>query len=144
MPALSVGFYHLVSAQGDLLLFLREYERNRILVGLNLGEDAAAIDFDSDRFHGQVIVSSLGDRDQESIRRCIDLRGGEGLVIALGRGGRSFERGVSASLTCKDVLMAKKKKEKDRSDRKRDKDDRTVPRDDDNDRTVPDDQKREK
>jgi alpha-glucosidase len=89
LPALTVGSYRPVRAQGDLLLFEREHEGDRILVALNLSTNAAAVDFNSDQFRGKVIVSAFGDRDAEPVRRRIDLRGSEGLVIALCK--RSFQ-----------------------------------------------------
>jgi alpha-glucosidase len=85
MPVLSAGTYRPVAAQGDLLLFLREHTGDRALVALNLGDDATTVEFGSDRFHGQILVSALGDRDEEPVRRRLDLRASEGLVIVLAR-----------------------------------------------------------
>jgi alpha-glucosidase len=84
MPVLSVGSYRPVAAQGDLLLFLREHAGERVLVALNLGDDAT-VEFGSDQFRGQILVSALGDRDEEPVRRRVDLRASEGLVIVLAR-----------------------------------------------------------
>src|SRR5262249_29848870 len=42
-PALTVGSYRPIVAGGDLLLFTREYEGQRILVALNLGPEPAQI-----------------------------------------------------------------------------------------------------
>ena len=85
MPVLSVGTYRPVAAQGDLLLFLREHTGDRALVALNLGDDATTVEFGSDRFRGQILVSTLGDRDEEPVGGRLDLRAGEGLVILLAR-----------------------------------------------------------
>jgi alpha-glucosidase len=82
-PALLLGAYRPIVAYGDLLLFVRELGEERILVALNLGGDAAAIDLASGEFRGRVLVSSLGDRDGESATSSIDLRGHEGLIIEL-------------------------------------------------------------
>jgi alpha-glucosidase len=42
-PALSVGSYHPIAAEGDLIIYTREYGENRILVSLNLGADPASV-----------------------------------------------------------------------------------------------------
>jgi alpha-glucosidase len=83
MPALTIGSYRPVRAQGDMLLFMREHGHDRILVALNFSAKGVAVDFNSDRLQGIVIVSAFGDRDAEPVRRYIDLRGSEGLVIEL-------------------------------------------------------------
>src|SRR4051812_26379369 len=44
-PALRRGSYRPVVATGDLLLYVREFESNRILVALNLGAEPAVMDF---------------------------------------------------------------------------------------------------
>jgi alpha-glucosidase len=82
-PALTVGSYRPLVASGDLLLFGREQERERILIGLNLGAQPTAVGFASNEFVGRILVSTLGDRDGESIRRNLVLRGHEGVVVAL-------------------------------------------------------------
>jgi alpha-glucosidase len=82
-PALLIGSYRPIVASGDLLLFVRELGQERLLVSLNLGRDAAAVDLGCDAFRGRVLASSLGDRDGQAVSRSIDLRGHEGLVIEL-------------------------------------------------------------
>jgi alpha-glucosidase len=69
-------------AQGDLILYTREYGENRILVSLNLGADPASVRL-SQRVKGCVLVSCLADRDGEAVDGEIELRPHEGLVIAL-------------------------------------------------------------
>ncbi|HEX3411352.1 MAG TPA: alpha-amylase family glycosyl hydrolase, partial [Stellaceae bacterium] len=82
-PALSAGSYHPIAADGDLILYTREYGENRILVSLNLGADPASVSL-SQRVKGRVLVSSLADRDGEAVDGEIELRPHEGLIIALG------------------------------------------------------------
>jgi alpha-glucosidase len=82
-PALATGSYKPIVAQGDLLLYVREQGTDRVLVALNLGPDATAVDFTATRFQGQVLLSSFADRDGEKLAGSIDLRGDEGLVIEL-------------------------------------------------------------
>jgi len=80
--ALQLGGYKPIVAQGDLLLYLREHAGAHVLVALNLGADPLAARF-ADPLCGRVLVSAFADRDGEVISGDIDLRGNEGLVIAL-------------------------------------------------------------
>jgi alpha-glucosidase len=81
--SLQIGAYQPIVAGGDLLLFVRAHSNERMLIALNLGADAAAVEFSAGRLAGRVLVSVLGDRDGEAVERSIDLRGNEGLVIEL-------------------------------------------------------------
>ena len=81
-PALSVGSYHPIAAEDDLILYTREYGENRVLVSLNLGAHPASVRL-SQRVKGRVLVSCLADRDGEAVDGEIELRPNEGLVIAL-------------------------------------------------------------
>jgi len=82
-PALCRGAYRPVLTQDELLVFARQHEQQSVLVALNLGPKPAAIDFGSHRFRGRVLLSVFGDREGEAVERCVDLRGDEGLVIAV-------------------------------------------------------------
>jgi alpha-glucosidase len=82
-PSLQLGDHRPIIAGGDLLLFVRTHSGERTLVALNLGEEAAAVEFRSGMLVGRVLVSCFGDRDGEAVGRGIDLRGDEGLVIEL-------------------------------------------------------------
>ena len=82
-PSLLIGRYRPITASGDLLLFVREHESERTLVGLNLGADAIEIRFPDDRLRGEILVSSTGDRDGEAVAGPFTLSGDEGVVMAL-------------------------------------------------------------
>jgi alpha-glucosidase len=82
-PALSVGSYQAIVARGDLLLYVREQGADRVLVALNLGSEATAVDLSATDFRGKVLLSSFADRDGEALTGSIDLRGDEGLVIEI-------------------------------------------------------------
>ena len=79
--ALSAGSYRRVFSQRDLLLYVRQFGRERILIALNLGCDAMATTLPGAAAFGRVLVSCFGDREGEDITERIDLRGNEGLVI---------------------------------------------------------------
>jgi len=84
-PALTHGSYHPVAASGDLLVYIRAHEGERILVALNLGGDPVALELTDENMKGRLLVSSLGDRDGEAVNKSIDLRGHEGAVIGFDR-----------------------------------------------------------
>jgi len=80
--ALSIGAYRPVAATGDVFVFLRECDGERIAVALNLGAEATAVSFRFGGLTGRILVSSMGDRDGEPVDGDIDLRPNEGAVIA--------------------------------------------------------------
>jgi alpha-glucosidase len=81
--SLTLGGYRPLFVSGDLLLFARELESERILVALNLGQEATSVAFPSGHLAGRLLVSSFGDRDGEAVTGSIDLRADEGAVMEL-------------------------------------------------------------
>ena len=81
-PALAVGSYLPIVAEGDLNLYTREYSEDRILIALNLGADPVSVRLPQP-VQGRVLVSCFADRDGEGIVGEIELRPHEGLVIAV-------------------------------------------------------------
>jgi alpha-glucosidase len=77
--ALSLGGYGSVRADGNLLVFTRELGRERILVALNFGGEAASLA--SGESAGRLLLSSAGDREGEPIRGNVKLRPHEGIVV---------------------------------------------------------------
>jgi len=82
-PALQVGSYRPLAAEGDLLAFVRETESERILVALNFGADSATVKLPSDNVKGRLLLSSFCDRSDERVADALDLRGNEGVVVEL-------------------------------------------------------------
>jgi alpha-glucosidase len=82
-PALIYGSYHPVVAEGDLLIYRREWENERILVALNLGTEPTAVTFPSGTLDCELLVSTYGDREREAVHGSIDVRGNEGIVLLL-------------------------------------------------------------
>jgi alpha-glucosidase len=80
--ALTRGAYRPIAVQGDLLLFCREYEGERLLVALNLGEDPIKTVLDGS-LSGRILFSTLGGREQEPVRGRIELRANEGVIVDL-------------------------------------------------------------
>jgi alpha-glucosidase len=80
-PALRVGSYRPIAAEGDVLAFVREAGEERILVALNMGPEPAALAFPQPAAGGRLLLSTFLDRADEPIAASVDLRGNEGLVI---------------------------------------------------------------
>ncbi len=78
-PVLVTGAYRAIAPTGDLLLFWREGDGERLLVALNLGDQPIAGEVAALR--GRVLLSAGLDRDGERIDGRFDLRANEGLVI---------------------------------------------------------------
>ena len=85
-PALLLGNYGSVRADGNLLIFTRERGGERLLVALNFGDEPAAASFPSGDWVGRLLVSSAGDRAGETVRGRVDLRAHEGAVVELSEG----------------------------------------------------------
>jgi alpha-glucosidase len=81
--SLSVGTYEPIAATGDLLVFIRRYQEERTFVALNLGAQPLAVCFSAERFHGRILVSTLGDREGEIFDCDVDLRPNEGIMGAV-------------------------------------------------------------
>jgi alpha-glucosidase len=82
-PALHVGSYRPLAAEGDVLVFARETEGERILVALNFGARPTAVNLPSDNKEGRLLLSSFCDRAGERIAGALHLRGNEGVIIEL-------------------------------------------------------------
>lgn len=82
-PALAVGAYRPLFAEGDLLLYARELGEEHFLIALNLGPDPVAASLESLGVSGVVRASTAADRDGERVEGSLDLRGHDGLVVEL-------------------------------------------------------------
>ena len=80
-PALATGAYIPVAAEGDLLLYRREGEAERLLVALNLGGEPLLVA--APEIEGKVLLSTFCDREAEPVPGEISLRGHEGVVVRL-------------------------------------------------------------
>lgn len=78
-PALSVGGWAPVDAEGDVLAWLRTHGDSRFLVALNLGAGPATLGFGG---AGQVVLSTLAGA-ADRVDGSIALRGDEGVIVRL-------------------------------------------------------------
>jgi alpha-glucosidase len=83
--ALSQGVYGAVAIRGDVLLYIREWGLDRLLIALNFTSTPATVRIGTKHKLGSVVMSSFGDRDAEHILDEIELRGNEGLIVELER-----------------------------------------------------------
>lgn len=79
-PALALGSYAPVDAEGDVLAYVREHEGSRFLVALNLGASPASLEFDGAR---EIVLSTDVSRLETGVRGNIELRGDEGMIVRL-------------------------------------------------------------
>jgi alpha-glucosidase len=77
------GAYRPVAAQGDLLLYRREHDGDRILVALNMGDEPSNVRPENAPLRGRILLSSHADRNGETVDGELDLRGNEGVIIGL-------------------------------------------------------------
>ncbi|MEP9369568.1 alpha-amylase family glycosyl hydrolase [Xanthobacter sp. VNH20] len=84
-PALLVGDYRALAAQGDLLLYVRTLEgAERVLVALNVGPDPLVATLPGTV--GEVLLSTFCDRQDERISGEIALRANEGVIVGVAAG----------------------------------------------------------
>ncbi len=80
-PELALGAYKPVSADGDILMFEREHQGQRVLVALNFGREP--VSFETNSLRGQILLSTFMDRQGGDMDGRLALRGSEGLVMTL-------------------------------------------------------------
>jgi alpha-glucosidase len=82
-PALSLGSYGSVRADGNLLVFTRKHKGEQLLVALNFASEPVATSLSSGEAIGRLLVSSAGDRAGEPVRGSLKLRANEGAIAEL-------------------------------------------------------------
>jgi alpha-glucosidase len=83
-PALSVGSYAPVDAQGDVLAYVREAaDGARFLIALNLSASPQVLDVDESIGMGDVVLSTLGDGEGRAVRGRVELAADEAVVARL-------------------------------------------------------------
>lgn len=80
-PALQLGNYQPLAAQGDVLLFRRVGGGSSLLVALNLGAAPVAVLSEQFSLDGEILLSTFMDRAGERVGATLDLRGDEGVII---------------------------------------------------------------
>jgi alpha-glucosidase len=83
--ALQIGTYRPIKAADKLLLFVREHGGERLLIGLNMGQETMSVGFVNGLLRGEILLSSFCDRDTELFDGNVNLRPDEGMIIKLTR-----------------------------------------------------------
>jgi alpha-glucosidase len=83
LPQLMSGDYLPIAAEGDLLIYRRQAEGEAVVVALNLGAEPVSLVSQAAGLHGQILLSTFLDREGESIRGTLDLRGNEGVIVGV-------------------------------------------------------------
>jgi alpha-glucosidase len=84
-PALVLGSFRPIVATGDLLLFVRQYHAESLLIALNLGNASATASLPKGA-NGAVLLSTHIGRDNERVTDALPLGANEGIVIELAPG----------------------------------------------------------
>jgi alpha-glucosidase len=78
-PALSVGSYIPLNAEGDLIAYIRQDASSRFLIALNLSHREEKLPLEALR--GHMMLSTHLDGENEPVEEALTLRGDEGVII---------------------------------------------------------------
>jgi alpha-glucosidase len=81
-PALTVGSYRPLPAEGDVLAYIREHEGRRFAAILNLGPEAVTFEPETP-LQGRITLSTRLDREGETVTGGVALRADEGVLVEL-------------------------------------------------------------
>jgi len=82
-PALALGSYQPIAANGSVLAYIRAHDGARFLVALNLSDEPAALAFGGSGLKGRIRLSTHLDRVDELLAGDLPLRDDEGVVVQL-------------------------------------------------------------
>jgi alpha-glucosidase len=82
-PALAVGDFAPVPADGDLMAYVRKADRRRLLIVLNLGPQPQSFNMSDLECRASLLLSTQLDRAREELGDRLELRPDEGVVIEL-------------------------------------------------------------
>ena len=82
-PALEVGRFEPLEADGNLLTYVRRDRESAFLVALNLGLQPQVVNFSKQASEGRIALSTYLDRSGERLRGNLHLRPEEGLLVRL-------------------------------------------------------------
>jgi alpha-glucosidase len=81
--SLRCGSYRPIESEGDVLLYLREYQNDRILVALNFSAESTVVSVPPAFEGGKLLISTSPESLQVSRGTQINLLGSEGVLIDL-------------------------------------------------------------
>ncbi len=80
-PALSIGSYTSVPAEGAVLAYVRKHKDSRFLVALNMGSSSAELPLGE--MKGNITLTTFHFREGEHVAGRLDLRPDEGVIVRL-------------------------------------------------------------
>jgi alpha-glucosidase len=80
-PALAIGDYHHVPAEGNLLAYVRRWDERQFLIVLNLCPQVGAFGSEFPIARGRIAISTHLDRAGEKVEGSVTLRPDEGVII---------------------------------------------------------------
>jgi alpha-glucosidase len=85
-PALSVGTYTPVVADGDVLAYIREARGKRLLMALNLGHGPGQCTLEASGA-GRIVLATETGREQQRVADHLLLTGDDGVIVELDAAG---------------------------------------------------------
>jgi alpha-glucosidase len=82
-PALAIGEFASVPADGDLMAYVRKADRRRLLIVLNLGPQPQTFNISDLECRASLLLSTHLDRGREELGDTVELRLDEGVIIEL-------------------------------------------------------------
>lgn len=82
-PALNIGSYVPVPADGDLLSYLREHEGKKFLIVLNMGRKPRFFTPKTVKLKGKIVVGTHIEKEGQLVSERVMLKGDEGVVVEL-------------------------------------------------------------
>ncbi|HET7275519.1 MAG TPA: alpha-amylase family glycosyl hydrolase [Longimicrobiaceae bacterium] len=82
-PALAVGSYAPLIAEGNVLAYIREADGSRFMVVLNLGHGPEVFVPEHREIVGEVVIGTRAGRGGERVGERVELKGDEGVVVRL-------------------------------------------------------------
>jgi alpha-glucosidase len=82
-PALSVGEFAPLPADGDLMAYVRKLNQRRLLIVLNFGAKAQSFSIADLQCRGSLLLTTHLDRSREELSEKLDLRANEGAIVEL-------------------------------------------------------------
>lgn len=82
-PALHIGRYLPVNAEGDVIAYIREADGTQFLIALNLGHEPETLSPPHEKLSGTIILSTHSEHENSKIEGTINLEADEGVIVQL-------------------------------------------------------------
>jgi alpha-glucosidase len=82
-PALAIGEFAPLPANGDLMAYVRKAEERRLLIVLNFGAQPQIFNLSELQCRASLLLSTYLDRCREKLDAALELRGNEGVIVEL-------------------------------------------------------------